>query len=80
MKGQEKPRTREDFSKWAGDDIDAVITGGIVFKSAPKSSNAADNNKVKTKARKKGYITGAHGSASSKKKADIRRQRANRHK
>ena len=79
MKGQEKPRTREDFSKWAGDDIDAVITEGIVFKSSAKSPQKGGNN-VKTKARKKGYITGAHGSASAKKKADIRRQRANRHK
>lgn len=80
MKGQEKPRTREDFSKWAGDDIDAVITGGIVFKGAAKKPKTANNAKVKTKAQKKGYITGAHGSASAKKKADIRRQRANRHK
>ena len=80
MKGQEKPRTREDFSKWAGDDIDAVITDGIVFRSAPKRPQTSNNGKVKTKARKKGYITGAHGSASAKKKADIRRQRANRHK
>lgn len=80
MKGQEKPRTREDFSKWGGDDIDAVITGGIVFKSAPKASSGNEKTKVRTKARKKAYITGAHGSASAKKKADIRHKRANRHK
>ena len=38
------------------------------------------SQKVKTKAKKKQYITGAHGSGAAKKKADIRRQRANRHK
>ena len=80
MNGQEKPRTREDFSKWGGDDIDAVITGGIVFRSAPKAATDSGRGGVRTKAKKKAYITGAHGSASAKKKADIRRQRANRHK
>ena len=36
--------------------------------------------KVKTKAKKKTYITGLHGSGAAKKKADIRKRRANRHK
>ena len=80
MKGQEKARTREDFSKWGGDDIDSVITEGIVFRGSGDSTNGSAAGKVKTKARKKGYTTGAHGSGSAKKKADIRRQRANRHK
>jgi hypothetical protein len=35
---------------------------------------------VKTKAKKKKYITGAHGSGSAKQKAKYREQRANRHK
>jgi len=33
---------------------------------------------VKTKAKKKKYITGAHGSGSAKQKAKYRQQRANR--
>lgn len=65
---------------FGGDDIDSVILGGITFRGAPKGPKREENTKVKTKAKKKSYITGAHGSASSKKKADIRRARANRHK
>lgn len=59
-------------------DIDDIIMGGgMVFKKT--SSNASDNNgKVKTKAKKKQYITGAHGSGSAKQKAKYRQQRANR--
>ena len=36
--------------------------------------------KVKTKAKKKTYITGLHGSGSAKMKAEYRRRRATRHK
>ena len=60
-------------------EINHAIHSGIVFKGAPKKPKES-GNKVKTKAKKKAYITGAHGSASAKKKADIRRARANRHK
>ena len=67
-------------NQFGGDDIDNVIMGGITFRGASKSAKRDDGNKVKTKAKKKSYITGAHGSASAKKKADIRRARANRHK
>ena len=63
-----------------GDDIDAVIMEGITFKGGPKGGPKKDEAKVKTKAKKKQYITGAHGSGAAKKKADIRRQRANRHR
>ena len=65
-----------------GDDIDAVILSGITFKGGPKGGPKKEEAKakVKTKAKKKQYITGAHGSGAAKKKADIRRQRANRHK
>ena len=60
-------------------DIDKIMTEGIVFKK--KSSGGAKNeDKVKTKAKKKTYITGLHGSGSAKMKADIRKKRANRHK
>ena len=68
---------------YGGDDIDAVILGGITFKGNKKGQGARDKEqepKVKTKAKKKQYITGAHGSGSAKMKADIRRKRANRHK
>ena len=65
---------------FGGDDIDAVIMGGITFRGGAKGGPKKDEPKVKTKAKKKQYITGAHGSGAAKKKADIRRQRANRHK
>lgn len=67
------------MANFGGDDIDKVITGGIVFSGGPKNKPDRDN-KVKTKAKKKAYITGAHGSGSAKMKAEIRRKRANRHK
>ncbi len=59
-------------------DIDDIIEGGIVFRGAPKGG--PQNDKVKTKAKKKKYITGAHGSGSARQKAKYREQRANRHK
>lgn len=67
---------------YGGDDIDAVITGGgITFRGGlGKERDSREESKVKTKAKKKQYITGAHGSGAARKKADIRRQRANRHK
>ena len=51
------------------------MLGGISFRKAPNKP-AADPDKVKTKAKKKGYITGAHGSGAAKKKAKIRERRA----
>lgn len=66
-------------NKFGGDDIENVILNGVTFKKASAGPRKQDE-KVKTKAKKKSYITGAHGSASAKKKADIRRARANRHK
>ena len=67
-------------NQYGGDDIDNVILNGVTFKGGAKGPKKESAGKVKTKAKKKGYITGAHGSASAKKKADIRRARANRHK
>ena len=57
-------------------DIDDIIMGGMVFKAGggPKK----EDDKVKTKAKKKKYITGAHGSGSARQKAKYRQQRANR--
>ena len=60
-------------------DIDDIIELGMVFRSAPKG-NGGSADKVKTKAKKKKYITGAHGSGSARQKAKYREQRANRHK
>lgn len=59
-------------------DIEKIMTEGVVFKKAggPKPTE----EKIKTKAKKKTYITGLHGSGAAKMKAEIRRKRANRHK
>ena len=59
------------------DDFENILVNGISSKGssgAPKE----DDNKVKTKAKKKKYITGAHGSGSARQKAKYREQRANR--
>ena len=59
------------------DDFENILVNGISFKGssgAPKE----DDNKVKTKAKKKKYITGAHGSGSARQKAKYREQRSNR--
>jgi hypothetical protein len=61
------------------EEVQQAITTGIVFKGS-KLSKKSGEAKVKTKAKKKTYITGLHGSGAAKKKADIRRRRANRHK
>lgn len=54
-------------------EIRHAIMNGVKFNgsSRPKDENG---NKVKTKARKKSYFTGAHGSAASKHKAEIRQR------
>ena len=60
-------------------DIEKILTEGIVFKGS-KLNGKKKEEKVKTKAKKKKYITGAHGSGSARQKAKYRQQRANRHK
>jgi hypothetical protein len=55
------------------------MTQGLVFKGAKSTVKKAED-KVKTKAKKKTYITGQHGSGSAKMKEEYRRRRANRHK
>lgn len=67
-------------NNYGGDDIDQIILEGITFRGAGKEKKSQQSESIKTKAKKKSYITGAHGSGSAKKKADIRRSRANRHK
>lgn len=59
------------------DDFDQILENGIVFKGVSKGG-PKDDGKVKTKAKKKKYITGAHGSGSARQKAKYREQRANR--
>ncbi len=59
------------------DDFEQILEGGIVFRKGP-SGVKSDDGKVKTKAKKKKYITGAHGSGSARQKAKYREQRANR--
>ena len=61
-------------------DIDEIISsGGMTFRKGSSGGDKKDD-KVKTKAKKKKYVTGAHGSGSAKQKAKYREQRANRHK
>lgn len=55
--------------------IEEAMMGGIVFKG--KKEKPKEENKIKTKAKKKTYITGLHGSGAAKMKAEIRRKRAN---
>lgn len=59
-------------------DIEKIMTEGVFFKKNSGSNPKED--KVKTKAKKKSYITGLHGSGAAKMKAEIRKKRANRHK
>ncbi|MBO4730060.1 MAG: hypothetical protein J5593_01150 [Bacteroidaceae bacterium] len=61
------------------EELNQAMLGGISFRKAPKKATT-DPDKVKTKAKKKGYITGAHGSGAAKKKAKIRERRANKSK
>lgn len=58
-------------------EIQYAIMNGIHFGRA-KSEKSDDAGKVRTKARKKGYQTGAHKSAAAKHKAEIRQRVKNR--
>lgn len=60
-------------------DIDKILTEGIVFRGKANTTEKKED-KVKSKAKKKTYITGLHGSGAAKMKAEIRRKRASRHK
>ncbi len=59
------------------DNFEEILMQGIQFGSGGPSKKK-DDGKVKTKAKKKKYITGAHGSGSARQKAKYREQRANR--
>ena len=43
-------------------DIEKILTEGIVFRGGKSSDGKKKEEKVKTKAKKKTYITGLHGS------------------
>lgn len=60
------------------DDIKDIIEHGIIFKGSSNEAPDGDKPKVKTKAKKKKYITGVHGSGSAQQKAKYRLLRANR--
>jgi hypothetical protein len=59
------------------DDFQQILEKGITFGRGGEHRDPSEG-KVKTKARKKQYITGAHGSGSARQKAKYREQRANR--
>lgn len=59
------------------DDFQHILENGISF-GRGGGKKPSDGDKVKTKAKKKAYITGAHGSGSARQKAKYREQRANR--
>ncbi len=57
------------------DEIDYAIMYGISFKGIPKEKN---DDKVKTKARKRSYKNGMHNSGAARHKAEIRQKVRNR--
>ena len=59
-------------------DFQEILENGINFGRG--GGPRKEEDKIKTKAKKKKYITGAHGSGSARQKAKYREQRANRHK
>ena len=58
------------------DEFDQILESGMVFRKPSKPKT--NDGKIKTKAKKKKYITGAHGSDSAKQKAKYREQRSRR--
>ena len=59
------------------DDFQLILEKGINFGRGGQHRDTGEG-KVKTKAKKKQYVTGAHGSASARQKAKYREQRAKR--
>lgn len=67
------------MGKTSDNDIDSIIAnGGISWGRAGGGLGNSNGTGIKTKAKKKKYITGAHGSGSAMQKAKYRQQRANR--
>ncbi len=70
-----------DQRKASDEEITQAITRGITFRPARSAKRPDEGQgKIKTKAKKKKFVTGTHGSGSARKKAEIRERRANRHK
>ncbi len=61
------------------DDFQDILINGLNFRKGGENNDERKDS-VKTKARKKQYVTGAHGSGSARQKAKYREQRANRNK
>lgn len=57
-------------------DFDDILVGGVTFSRG--GGRDEGESRVKTKAKKKQYVTGAHGSGSARQKAKYREQRAAR--
>ena len=60
------------------DDFQSILENGISFGRG--GGPRKEDDKVKTKAKKKNYITGSHCRGSIPQKAKYREQQANRHK
>ena len=71
-----RPHKTKTMSKES--DFQEILENGINFGRG--GGPRKEEDKIKTKAKKKKYITGAHGSGSARQKAKYREQRANRHK
>jgi hypothetical protein len=69
-KGKAKEMSKES-------DFQDILMNGISFGRGGERKDP-NEGKVKTKAKKKKYITGAHGSGSARQKAKYREQRRNR--
>lgn len=65
--------------KASDEEIRQAMTTGIAFHSGKKADHTG-GNKQRTKAKKKKYITGAHGSDSARMKANMRHRKNNRNK
>ncbi len=61
------------------DDFEDILINGMTFQPGVATPRH-EEEKVKTKARKKKYVTGAHGSASAKQKVKYREHRAKKSK
>lgn len=66
------------MATFGDDDIDKVMSEGIVFRGAPKQPSAERDKKVNTKAKKKAYITAVHHTGAAKMRKEIRQQRKDR--
>lgn len=66
------------MQKASSEEFEKVLSEGLVFRKG--SAAPAKGDKVRTKAKKKAYRTGSHGSAAAIKKEGIRKHRAEKSK